>query len=76
VPFEKVCEAANIEGLRIHDLRHSFATIAVMSGASLYDVQKLLGHANIAMTQRYAHMVDDTLQVLRRDVCSGVNFDN
>jgi site-specific recombinase XerD len=62
VPFEKVCEAADIEGLRIHDLRHSFATIAIMSGATLYDVQKLLGHANIAMTQRYAHMVDDNLQ--------------
>jgi len=62
VPFEKVCEAANIDGLRIHDLRHSFATIAIMSGASLYDVQKLLGHSDIGMTQRYAHMVDDSLQ--------------
>lgn len=61
-PFEKVCLAADIEGLRIHDLRHSFATIAVMGGASLYDVQKLLGHSDISMTQRYAHMVDDTLQ--------------
>lgn len=62
VPFEKVCEAAGIEGLRIHDLRHSFATIAVMAGASLYDVQKLLGHSDVSMTQRYAHMVDDNLQ--------------
>lgn len=62
VPFEKVCEAADIEGFRIHDLRHSFATLAVMSGASLYDVQKLLGHSDIGMTQRYAHMVDDNLQ--------------
>jgi integrase len=62
VPFEKVCEAAGIEGLRIHDLRHSFATIAVMAGASLYDVQKLLGHSDVSMTQRYAHMVDDSLK--------------
>jgi integrase len=61
-PFDRVCEAAGIDGLRVHDLRHSFATIAVMSGASLYDVQKLLGHTDIAMTQRYAHMVDDSLQ--------------
>lgn len=60
--FDRVCIAANIKGLRIHDLRHSFATLAVMSGASLYDVQKLLGHSDIAMTQRYAHMVDDNLQ--------------
>jgi site-specific recombinase XerD len=61
-PFDRVCEAAGIEGLRVHDLRHSFATFAVMSGASLYDVQKLLGHSDIGMTQRYAHMVDDNLQ--------------
>lgn len=61
-PFMAACEAAGIEGLRTHDLRHSFATIAIMAGASLYDVQKLLGHSDISMTQRYAHMVDETLQ--------------
>ena len=61
-PFKKTCEAAEIEGLRIHDLRHSFATLAIQGGASLYDVQKLLGHSDIAMTQRYAHMVDESLQ--------------
>ncbi len=62
ITFGKICEAANIEGLRIHDLRHSFATLALQGGASLYDVSKLLGHSDISMTQRYAHMVDDSLQ--------------
>jgi len=61
-PFEAVCEAAEIEKLRIHDLRHSFATLAIISGASLYATQKLLGHSDIAMTQRYAHLVDESLQ--------------
>lgn len=61
-PFEQACGCSGIEGLRIHDLRHSFATIAIQGGASLYDVQKLLGHSDIAMTQRYAHMVDESLQ--------------
>jgi len=61
-PFRNVCIAAKIDGLRIHDLRHSFATLAVMSSASLYDIQKLLGHSDISMTQRYAHMVDDNLK--------------
>lgn len=46
-PFMKVCIAAGIGNLRIHDLRHSFASFAVMAGASLYDVQKLLGHSGI-----------------------------
>lgn len=62
IPFGKVCEAAAIDGLRIHDLRHSFATLALQGGASLYDVSKLLGHSDISITQRYAHMVDDSLQ--------------
>jgi len=61
-PFLKVCLAAGIESIRIHDLRHSLATIAVMGGASFYDVQKFLGHSDVSMTQRYAHMVDDSLQ--------------
>lgn len=36
------CEAAGIEGLMVHDLRHSFATLALQGGTSLYDIQKLL----------------------------------
>jgi site-specific recombinase XerD len=36
--------------------------LALQGGASLYDVSKLLGHSDISMTQRYAHMVDDSLQ--------------
>lgn len=72
-PFNRVCEAAGIDGLRIHDLRHSFATFAVRSGASLYDIQKLLGHSDISMTQRYAHMVDDNLQKASDNVSELIN---
>lgn len=61
-PFEKACREAEIENFRVHDLRHTFASMAVMSGASLYDVQKLLGHQDIAMTQRYAHLSDEGLK--------------
>lgn len=54
-------ERAGLDGLRIHDLRHSFASFAINAGRSLYEVQQLLGHRSSAMTQRYAHLAHDTL---------------
>ncbi|NBS40701.1 MAG: hypothetical protein EBS73_15905 [Betaproteobacteria bacterium] len=44
-----------------HDLRHSFASLLINSGRSLYEVQKLLGHTQIKTTQRYAHLAPETL---------------
>lgn len=60
--FVKVCERAEIEGVRIHDLRHSFASFAIADGASLFLVGKLLGHASTQTTERYAHLSGDLLQ--------------
>jgi integrase len=54
--WPQVCRAAKIRGLRIHDLRHSFASIAVSGGSSLAITGKLLGHAQASTTQRYAHI--------------------
>lgn len=48
--------------LRIHDLRHTFASVAAMGGASLPIIGKLLGHTQAATTQRYAHLSDDPLK--------------
>lgn len=53
---------AGLEDVRIHDLRHSFASVAVAGGAGLYLIGKLLGHAHVATTSRYAHLADDPLQ--------------
>ena len=47
--------------MRLHDLRHSFASFLVNEGVSLYVVQKLLGHTQVHTTQRYAHLAGDTL---------------
>ena len=54
-------KAAGMPELRIHDLRHSFASFLVNSGRSLYEVQRLLGHTSSRTTQRYAHLSDDAL---------------
>jgi integrase len=54
-----LCKAARITGLRIHDLRHSFASQLASSGASLPLIGSLLGHSNPVTTARYAHLFDD-----------------
>ncbi|GFO57253.1 integrase [Geomonas sp. Red276] len=69
-PFNRACSEAGIDNFRLHDLRHTFASVAVMSGASLFDVQKLLGHKDIAMTQRYAHLCDEGLKKATAGVAS------
>jgi integrase len=58
-PWRHICKAAGITGLRIHDLRHSFASQLVSGGASLPLIGALLGHSNPATTHRYAHLFDD-----------------
>jgi integrase len=58
-PFAAACKAAGIEGATLHTLRHTFASLCVSSGATLYDVQRLLGHASPTTTTRYAHLQAD-----------------
>lgn len=52
---------ARLSEVRIHDLRHSFASFLVNAGCSLYEVQKILGHSSVIMTQRYSHLSQDSL---------------
>jgi integrase len=54
--------AAGLQGVRLHDLRHSFASVTVSSGMSLPMIGALLGHASVATTQRYAHLLDAPLR--------------
>ena len=62
--FAPACEAAEVRTIRFHDLRHTFASHFVMNGGDMYSLQKLLGHADIKTTQRYAHLSPDHLQAL------------
>ena len=71
--FKSLCRKLKLDDLKMHDLRHSFASLAVNAGASLYDVQKLLGHANSAMTQRYSHLSDHTLRAASETVAQSID---
>lgn len=52
---------AGLSDVRMHDLRHSFASLLINSGRTLYEVQHILGHTQVKTTQRYAHLSQDTL---------------
>jgi integrase len=57
--WDALLEQAGITNLRIHDLRHNFASLGVSAGLSLPQIGGLLGHASPQTTQRYAHLIDE-----------------
>ncbi|MBT3361449.1 MAG: tyrosine-type recombinase/integrase [Rhodospirillales bacterium] len=61
-PWRRIREKAGITDVRIHDLRHTFASFSVGSGDTLYMTGKLLGHTNVQTTARYAHLADDPMR--------------
>jgi len=60
--WERMRVQAEIPDVRIHDLRHTFASLLVSGGASLEMIGRLLGHTQIGTTQRYAHLIDSPLR--------------
>ena len=59
--FTSACKRAGIKDFRIHDLPHTCASWLVKNGTPLLEVRKLLRHASITMTERYAHLAPDHL---------------
>lgn len=67
-PYESVFNSwnsarklAGLEDVRLHDLRHSFASFAINSGRSIYEIKALLGHQQLRTTERYSHLAKSTL---------------
>ncbi|HAD84861.1 MAG TPA: integrase [Brevundimonas sp.] len=58
----RIRKRAGMEDLRIHDLRHSFASAGLAGGEGLYLIGKLLGHSHVSTTSRYAHLADDPVR--------------
>lgn len=61
-PWAAICKACKLEDFRIHDLRHTYASVLIGTGLSLAIVGKLLGHSQPQTTARYAHLADDPLR--------------
>jgi integrase len=64
--------SARIEGIRLHDLRHSFASAAIAGGESLYLVGQVLGHKQARTTEVYAHLQSDPLKAVAHRAATSI----
>jgi integrase len=60
--YNNAVEAAQLDDVTFHTLRHTFASWAVMRGVTMKELQELLGHSSLAMTMRYAHLAPEHLR--------------
>lgn len=67
-PWRQVRKLAKLDDVRLHDLRHTFASIGVAAGGSLPIIGRALGHAHATTTQRYAHLTDTPVHQLTQTV--------
>jgi integrase len=70
--WERIRERAELEDVRLHDLRHGYASVGAAGGESLLVVGKLLGHGDQATTQRYAHLADDPVRAAAERISSTI----
>jgi integrase len=72
-PWNALKKAAGLEGLRLHDLRHSFASVGAGGGLSLPIIGAILGHSQASTTQRYAHLGDDPRRAAVEQIGSAID---
>jgi site-specific recombinase XerD len=68
----RICKVAKLKDVRIHDLRHSFASIGVSGGASLPMIGKLLGHTKSSTTEKYSHLAADPVRAVNEAMGSQI----
>ena len=74
-PWRRIRARAELDDVRIHDLRHSFASRALALGESLPMIGKLLGHTQVQTTARYAHLASDTVKASGSRIADSIGAD-
>ena len=70
--WDRIRKRAGLDGVRLHDLRHSFASRALAMGESLSMIGKLLGHTQVQTTARYAHLARDSVKASTAKVAESI----
>ena len=71
-PWRRIRTRADLDDVRIHDLRHSFASGGLLVGEGLPMIGKLLGHTQVQTTARYAHLADDPVKLAANRIASRI----
>ena len=71
-PWRRIRKRAGLDDVRIHDLRHTFASVAVSGGQGLPMIGKMLGHTQVQTTARYAHLATDPVKQATADVSASI----
>jgi len=71
--WDRLRNEAGLPHLRLHDLRHQYASFLVNSGRTLYEVQQILGHSDPKVTQRYSHLSSEALQNAAASASDAIN---
>jgi integrase len=74
-PWRAIRAAADLDDLRLHDLRHAFASVAASSGMGLPIIGRILGHSHAATTARYAHLASDPVKAAAATVADKIAAD-
>jgi integrase len=73
-PWRTISARAGLQGVRVHDLRHTHASVGAGAGLGLPIIGKLLGHTQASTTQRYAHLDSDPLRLASDKIAANISM--